>query len=110
MVELSITIEEFQRLDIRVVKVLEAERIPGRSKILKVKVDVGGEVKEMVVGGAQFYDPEYFKDKLFVALVNLKAKQIGGVLSEGMLLAAELNGKPIWLTVHEAVPPGTRVR
>jgi len=110
VVELSISLKEFERLDIRVVKVLEAERIPGLSKILKVKVDVGGEVREMVVGGAQFYDPEYFKGKLFVALVNLQAKRIGGVVSEGMLLAADLNGRPVWLTVYEEVPPGTKVK
>lgn len=98
------------RLDLRVVKVLEAERIPGSSKVLKLKVDVGDEVRDVVAGGAEFYEPEYFKGKLFIALVNLRAKNIRGVLSRGMLLAADLRGKPIWLTVMEDVPPGTKVK
>ncbi|MEM4700308.1 MAG: hypothetical protein QXT74_05100 [Candidatus Nezhaarchaeales archaeon] len=106
----EISLEEFMRLDLRVVKVLEAERIPGSSKVLKLKVDVGDEVRDVVAGGAEFYEPEYFKGKLFIALVNLRAKNIRGVLSRGMLLAADLRGKPIWLTVMEDVPPGTKVK
>jgi tRNA-binding EMAP/Myf-like protein len=70
----------------------------------------GGEVREMVVGGAQFYSPDFFNGRLFVAVVNLQAKQIGGVTSRGMLLAADLKGRPVWLTVTEDVPPGTKVR
>jgi len=106
----EISFKEFERLDIRVVKVLEAERIPGMTRILKLKVDVGGETREMVVGGAQYYPPEFFVGKLFVALVNLEAKRIAGVESKGMLLAADYGGKPFWLTVEGEVPPGTKVR
>mgnify|MGYP003877598701 CR=1 FL=1 len=110
MLALDISLEEFERLDLRVVKVLKAERIKGRSKILKLLVDVGGETREIVVGGAQFYDPEFFEGRLFIALVNLQAKRIGGVTSRGMLLAADVAGRPVWLTVPEEVPPGTKVR
>lgn len=106
----EISLEDFMKLDLRVVKVLEAERIPGSSKVLKLKVDVGGEIRDIVAGGAEFYDQEYFKGKLFIALINLRAKNIRGVLSRGMLLAADLRGRPIWLTVMEDVPPGTRVK
>jgi methionine--tRNA ligase beta chain len=107
---LEVSLEEFEKLDLRVVKVLKAERIPGLSRVLKLVVDVGGEVREMVVGGAQFYSPDFFNGRLFVAVVNLQAKQIGGVTSRGMLLAADLKGRPVWLTVTEEVPPGTKVR
>jgi methionine--tRNA ligase beta chain len=107
---LEVSLEEFEKLDLRVVKVLKAERIPGLSRVLKLVVDVGGEVREMVVGGAQFYSPDFFNGRLFVAVVNLQAKQIGGVTSRGMLLAADLKGRPVWLTVTEDVPPGTKVR
>lgn len=107
---MEVSLEEFEKLDLRVVKVLKAERIPGLSRVLKLVVDVGGEVREMVVGGAQFYSPDFFNGRLFVAVVNLQAKQIGGVTSRGMLLAADLKGRPVWLTVTEEVPPGTKVR
>jgi methionine--tRNA ligase beta chain len=107
---LEVSLEEFEKLDLRVVKVLKAERILGLSRVLKLVVDVGGEVREMVVGGAQFYSPDFFNGRLFVAVVNLQAKQIGGVTSRGMLLAADLKGRPVWLTVTEDVPPGTKVR
>jgi len=107
---LEVSLEEFQRLDLRVVKVLRAERIQGMSRILKLLVDVGGETREIVVGGAQFYGPEFFEGRLFIALVNLQAKRIGGVTSRGMLLAADVDGRPVWLTVPEEVPPGTKVR
>jgi len=89
---------------------MEATRIPGKTKVLKVKVDIGGEVREMIVGGAEHYPPEYFVGRLFVALVNLEPKRIAGTLSSGMLLAADYQGRPYWLTVDGEVPPGTKVR
>lgn len=106
----EIPIEDFAKLDLRVVKVIEAERIPGLSKVLRLKVDIGGEVRDVVAGGAEFYDPEYFKEKLFIALINLRPKKIGGVVSRGMLLAADFKGKPVWLTVMGDVPPGTKIK
>lgn len=105
----EISIGDFQKLDIRVCKVLSAEPIPGRSRILKLKVDLGGEVREVVVGGAEYYKPDYFVGKLFVILANLKPKKIAGTLSKGMLLAADVGGKPIWLTVDGYAPPGSKV-
>lgn len=106
-----ISIKEFEKIDLRVVKVVKAEPIPGMRRILKVTVDLGkGESREIVVGGAETYDPEYFIGKNFVAVVNLEPKRIAGITSEGMLLAADLQGKPVWIVVGEEVPPGTKVR
>lgn len=96
-------------MDLRVCKVLSAERIPGRSRILRVKVDLGGEIREVVVGGAEYYGPEYFVGRLFIMLANLKPKKIAGVVSRGMLLAADVGGRPVWLTVDGYAPPGSRV-
>lgn len=106
----EITIDHFNLLDLRVGIVLEAERIPTSKKLLKLKVDVGDEVREIVAGGAEYYDPNYFVGKRFVVLVNLKPKKIAGVESKGMLLAADVNGKPVWLTVDGDAPPGSKVR
>lgn len=106
-----ISFSDFMKMDIRVVKVLKCERIPGRSKILKATVDIGGnKIRTMIVGGGDIYQPEYFENKLFVAIVNLEPKTIAGIKSEGMLLAADYQGKPFWLKVDGEVPPGTRVR
>lgn len=105
----EITLEEFKKLDIRVCRVLSVERIPGRSKILKAIVDLGGEQRTVVVGGADVYEPDYFKGKLFIILANLQPKEIAGVVSKGMLLAADVGGKPVWLTVDGQAPPGSKV-
>ena len=79
-------------------------------KILKVKVDIGGRVAEAVAGGAEFYDPSSFVGKQVVVLTNMEPKLIAGVKSEVMLLAADVQGRPVWLTVTEEVQPGTEVR
>lgn len=105
-----VSIEEFGKLDLRVAKVLEAQPIPGRTKILRLKVDIGGEVRQMIAGGAEYYPPSYFVGKQFVALVNLMPRTIAGVESKGMLLAATVGEKPYWLRVEESVPVGSRVR
>ena len=105
-----ITYEEFKKLDIRVCRVLKAERIPGRTKLLKLVVDLGDEKRTLVAGGAEYYEPEYFVGKLLVMVANLQPKRIAGVESQGMLLAAVVdNEKPVWLTVDGEVPPGSRV-
>ena len=106
----EITIEEFARLDIRIGKVLKAERIPGSRKLLRLEVDLGeGEPRQLVAGLAGFYEPDELVGMNIVVLTNLKPKKIMGVESRGMLLAADVNGRPVLLTVEEDVPPGTKV-
>ncbi|RLE49970.1 MAG: tRNA-binding protein [Candidatus Methanomethylicota archaeon] len=106
-----ISYNDFSKIDIRIGKVTKAERIPGRRKILKLTVDLGEEKpRTIIAGGAEYYSPEYFEGKLFVVIANLEPKTIAGIKSEGMLLAADLNGKPVWLIVDGEVPPGTKVR
>ena len=102
--------EDFKRLDLRVGKVTKAERIPGKSKILKLLVDIGDEVRNVIVGGAEYYDPDYFVGKLVVLVANLEPKVIAGIKSEGMVLAADYKGRPYWLTVDGNVPPGVKIR
>ena len=107
----EITIEEFAKLDIRIGKVLKAERIPGSRKLLRLEVDLGeGEPRQLVAGLAGFYEPDELVGMNIVVLANLKPKKIMGVESKGMLLAADVDGRPVLLTVKEEVPPGTKVR
>jgi len=105
-----ITISEFEKLDIRVGKVLEAERVPGSRKLMKLIVDVGGERRQLIAGIAGHYDPNSLKGREVVVLVNLKPKRIMGLESQGMILAADVEGGPVLLTVDREVPPGTKVR
>jgi len=105
----TISMEEFKRIDLRVGKVMAAEPIPGRSRILKLKVDLGAEVRQMIAGGAEFYPPSYFVGRQVVVATNLAPKLIAGVQSQGMILAAVQGERPVWLTVEEDVPPGTKV-
>ncbi len=105
-----VSFNEFSRMDLRVVKVVKVERIPGKTKIYKGVIDIGGEQRQIVIGGANYYPPEYFENKLFVAIVNLEPKRIAGIESQGMLLAAVVEGdKPIWIKPEEEVPVGTKV-
>lgn len=106
----SVSFSEFGRLDIRVGRVLASERIQGTQKLFRLKVDLGSSEAQIVAGGGEVYQPEYFIGKNFIVLANLEPKTIAGTESKGMLLAADHKGKPIWLTVSEDTPPGTKVR
>jgi methionine--tRNA ligase beta chain len=102
--------KDFEKLSLKVGKITAAERIPGMSRIMKVQVNIGDRDAQAIAGGAQYYTPESFVGKRVIVVENMEAKTVGGVKSEVMLLAADLNGKPVWLTVEEDVPTGTKVR
>ena len=107
---MEITFKAFEKLSLKIGKISAAERIPGHKKIFKVQVDIGDRIATAIAGGAEFYEPNSFVGKRVVALTNMEPKTIAGVKSEVMLLAADLQGKPIWVTVEEDVPAGTKVR
>ncbi|AEA47770.1 methionine--tRNA ligase [Archaeoglobus veneficus] len=105
-----IDIEEFKRLDIRIGRIVKAERIKGAKKLLRLEVDIGGEVRQLVAGIAEVYEPEDVVGKLVPILVNLKPAKIRGVESQGMMLAADIDGKPVLLHPDKDVPPGSKIR
>ena len=107
---MTASFSDFQKLALRVGKITAAEKIPNMKKILKVQVDVGDRTAQAIAGGAEFYEPSSFVGKQVVVLTNMEPKVIAGVKSEVMLLAADLNGKPIWVTISDDVPAGTIVR
>ena len=84
----EITIEDFEKIDLRVVKVLACEPIKGAKKLLKLKVDLGGEERQVVSGISQYYKPEELVGKNVVLVANLKPVKLRGELSQGMILAA----------------------
>jgi tRNA-binding protein len=105
-----ITYDDFAKLDMRVAKVIEVEKIPGKSKIVKGVIDLGDEKRAVIIGGAEYYQPEELIGRMVIALVNLEPRKIAGIESGAMLLAADLNDKPFWLTVSEDVTLGTRIK
>jgi len=106
---MPVSISDVEKLGLRIGRIKTVHRIPGMKKIFKVEVELGNRTAEAVAGGAEYYEPEHLLGKLVVAVTNMESKIIAGQKSEIMLLAADLGGKPIWLSVGEDVPPGTRI-
>ena len=105
-----LAIDDFLRIDLRVALVVSAERIEGADKLLKLQLELGGTTRQIVAGIAKAYQPEQLVGKKIIVVANLKPAKLRGVVSEGMLLAADLDGRPIVATFDEDVKPGTRVR
>jgi methionyl-tRNA synthetase len=105
----EITIDEFQKMDLRVGKVLAAERLKGSDRLLKLRVDIGGGEIQVVAGLADSYSPEALMNRLIIVVVNLKPTKIFGQISQGMLLAATHESNPRLLTVDEPISPGARI-
>jgi len=106
----QITFDEFKKMDLRVAEILKAERVEGTEKLLKLEIDIGTEKRQIVAGVADVYPPEKLIGKKIIVIANLKPAVIRGVESQGMLLAADLGGKPIIPFFEEDIPPGTKVR
>ncbi len=106
----EITLEQLSRLDLRAATVVKAERIPRAKKLLKLEVDMG-EIRTIVAGIANDYDPEDLIGKQVVVVANLKPAKLMGILSNGMVLAAvEEDGKCSVATLDRKVKPGTALR
>jgi methionyl-tRNA synthetase len=106
-----ISIDDFMKVELRVAKVLSAERVEKSKKLLKLHVDVGAEQRTLVAGIAEAYDPETLVGKTVVIVFNLKPAKLMGIESNGMVLAASPDGgKPEVVTFVTPPEPGTRVR
>ena len=106
----TISYNDFAKLDIRVAKILSTEPIPGKSKIIKGTIDLGNEQRTVIIGGAQYYSPDDLVGKIVIVIANLEPKKMAGVESNAMLLAADVDDKPYWLTVSENVPLGSPIK
>lgn len=105
----EISLEEFRKVDLRVARVVSAEKVRGSEKLLKLVVEMAGETRVLLAGIASNYQPEEIKGKLIVVVANLKPAKIFGHVSQGMLLAAVGEAGPRVLTVDGEVASGTRV-
>ena len=84
-----VTIDEFFRTQLKTAKILEAEKVEGADKLLKLKIEVGSEQRTLVAGIAKAYMPEQVVGRTIVIVANLKPAKIRGIESQGMLLAAK---------------------
>ena len=104
------TIEDFQKLGLKVGEIKSAEKIQGSRKLLKISVDLGSETRQLVAGIAEAYPPEELIGRQVIVVSNLKPTKIMGVESNGMILAASIDGKPVLASVSTKVPNGTIVK
>jgi methionyl-tRNA synthetase len=106
-----ISIDDFMKVDLRVAKVLAAEKVPNSRKLVKLSIDVGTEQRTLVAGIAEAYEPEQLVGRTIVMVFNLKPAKLMGIESDGMVLAASPDGgKPTLVGFNQDVAPGTRVR
>jgi len=112
-----ISFEDFQKLDIRIGTILEAEKIEGADKLLKLTVDIGPsntsgqpELRILVAGIAETYQPEDIINKQIPILTNLEPRTLRGVESQGMILAIDINGKATLLHPEKKVANGSKVK
>jgi methionine--tRNA ligase beta chain len=102
--------EQFAALDLRVGVVESAKRVEGTEKLLELCVDIGSEKRTLVAGIADSYDAGSLPGMRVVVLANLKPRAIRGITSQGMLLAADVDGKARVLSVEGSAPAGAAVR
>ena len=97
-------------MDLRLARVLEAEKVEGSDKLLKIQIDLGDEKRQLVAGLAKQYTPEEIVGKTIVVVANLKPAKLFGQLSQGMLLAAADGDLVRLLAVDGDLAPGSKIR
>ncbi|MCV0391871.1 MAG: tRNA-binding protein [Nitrosopumilus sp.] len=107
----NVSYDDFAKLDIRVAKIIATEPIEGKSRIIKGRIDLGNDdQRDVIIGGAQYYNPEDIVGKTVIVIANLEPKKMAGIESNAMLLAADVDDKPYWLTVNEEIPLGSPIK
>jgi methionyl-tRNA synthetase len=107
----KISIDDFAKVELRVGQVKTAERVKGADKLLRLEVDLGTEVRQLVAGIAEAYEPETLIGRKVVIVANLAPRKLRGLESNGMIVAASPEGgKPVLASFLEDVPIGTRLK
>jgi len=106
----TISFNDFNKLDIRIGTILEAEAVPDTDKLLKLKIDLEEETRTLIAGIAETYRPEDVIGKQIPILINLEPKTIRGIESKGMILAVDINNKATLLHPEKQVDNGSKIR
>lgn len=106
-----ITIDDILKLDLKTAKILEASRIEGSEKLIKLQLSLGEETRQIVAGIGKAYQPEELIGKTIVIIANLEPRDLMGETSNGMLLAATgQDGLPVLLVPDKSIEPGARIK
>lgn len=105
-----VTFDQVMAVQLKTARIVEADKIEGADKLLKLQVDLGSEKRQIVAGIALHYTPESLINKTVVVVVNLKPAKLRGVVSEGMLLAASAGDDLKLVSVEGDLPPGSTVK
>jgi methionyl-tRNA synthetase len=107
----KITIDDFAKIELRVGLIKVAERVPKADKLLRLEIDIGTEVRQVLAGIAEAYAPETLIGRKVVIVANLAPRKLRGLESNGMIVAASLEGgKPVLASFLEEVPIGARLK
>ena len=108
----TITIDDFLKVELRVAQVKVAEKVKGADKLLRLEVDLGDEVRQIVAGIAKAYDPENLIGRKVVIVANLAPRKLRGLESNGMIVAASYGeeGLPVLAGFLEDVPIGAKLK
>jgi len=110
-IEATVQYDDFIKVDLRVAKIVSAERVEGADKLLKLEVDIGSETRQVFAGIKSAYPPEELPGRLTVVVANLAPRKMRFGVSEGMVLAAGPGGRDIWLLSPDTgAQPGMRIR
>ncbi|MFA5776366.1 MAG: methionine--tRNA ligase [Patescibacteria group bacterium] len=112
MTKETINYSDFEKLDIRVGRVVDAKSLEWSEKLLEFEVDFGTELgkKTIFSGIKKWYNPEFFKERLYVFIVNLAEKKMGMGVSQGMMLTVDDSAKPFPVEIIDPVVEGSVVR
>jgi methionyl-tRNA synthetase len=106
-----VSFDDFTRIDIRTATILEAEKVPKTTKLLKLKIDTGNDIRTIVSGIAEYYAPEDIIGKQISIIANLEPRKIKGIESNGMILMAEdSDGKLVIVSPVEKVGNGSTIK
>ncbi|MBU0953208.1 MAG: methionine--tRNA ligase subunit beta [Nanoarchaeota archaeon] len=106
---MEISYDHFARLDLRIGTITAAEPVEHADKLLRLDVEIGEETRHLIAGIADTYNPVDLVGRQIVVVTNLAPKTIRGIESNGMLLAADVNGEPVLLRPDQEVPSGAKV-
>ena len=101
---------DFAKLDVRVAEIKKAERVEGSEKLVRLEISLGDETHQIVAGIAKEYPPDTLIGRQIIVLANLEPKQLMGLESNGMLLAADSPDGPILLTPDKKAPIGAIIK
>jgi len=108
--EKTISLDDFKKLDLRIAKIIKAEKVEGSDKLLKLEIDLGYEQRQILAGIAQFYEREKLIGREIIVLTNLQPRVIRGLESQGMLLAAtDTDGTITILRPDKELTPGSKI-